>query len=142
MSYPTRNVKQSSSRFMTVTWDSQNVNCCVKQSVYWPGLNDQLEQLILNCQLCLKYLRSKKKHDTYSALGQEVPIFPWTKIATDIFHYEGNSYLLLVDYTSHFPIVRKLRSMTAQHIVDHIKQIFAKYGCPHTLVSDNRTLLC
>ena len=111
---------------------------CVKQSVYWPGLNDQLEQLVLNCQLCLKYSRSKKKHDTYSALGQEVPIYPWTKVATNIFHFEGNSYQLLVDYTSHFPIIRKLKSMTAQHIPDHIKQIFAEYGWPDALVSDNR----
>ena len=103
-------------------------NLHAKQLVPWPGLNDQLEQLVLNCQLCLKYSRSKKKHDTYSALGQEVPIFPWTKVATNIFHFEGNSYLLLVDYTSHFPIMRKLKSMTTQNIADHIKQIFAKYG--------------
>ena len=47
-----------------------------KQAVYWPGLNDQLEQLVLNCQLCLKYSRSNKKPDTCSTLGQEVPIFP------------------------------------------------------------------
>ena len=106
--------------------------------MYWPGLNDQLEQLVLNCQLCLKYSRSKKKHDTYSALGQEVPVFPWTKVATDIFHFEGNSYLLLVDYTSCFPFMRKLKSMTTQHIADHIKQIFAEYGWPDALVSDNR----
>ena len=33
--------------------------------------------------------------------------------------------------------MRKLKSMTAQHIADHIKQIFAKYGWPNTLVSDN-----
>ena len=110
---------------------------CAKQAVYWPGVNDQLEQLVLNCQLCLKYLRSKKKPDTYSALGQEVPIFPWTKVATDLFYFEGNSYLLLVDYTSWFPVVRKLMSMTAHHITDHIKQIFAEYGRPDTLVSDN-----
>ena len=32
-----------------------------KQTVYWPGLNDQLEKLVLNCQLCLKYSNSKKK---------------------------------------------------------------------------------
>ena len=109
----------------------------MKQSVYWPGLNDQLEQLVLNCPLCLKYSRSKKKQDTHSALGQEVPVFPWTKLATDIFQFEGNSYLLIVDYTSRFPIMRKLKLMTAQHITDHIKQIFAKYGWPNTLVSDN-----
>ena len=108
-----------------------------KQAVYWPGLNDQLEQLVLNCQLCLKYSRSKKKPDTYSALGQEVPIFPWTKVATDLFHFEGNSYLLLIDYTSQFPVMRKLTSMTAHHIANHIKQIFAEYRWPDALVSDN-----
>ena len=110
---------------------------CAKQAVYWPGLNDQLEQLVLNCQLCLKYSRSKKKSDEYSTLGQEVPIFPWTKLATDLFHFEGHSYLLLVDYTNQFPIVRKLTSMMAHHIADHFKQIFAEYGWPDTLISDN-----
>ena len=107
------------------------------QSVYWPGINVQLKQLVLNCQLCLKYSRSKKKQDTSLSLGQEIPLFTWTKLATDIFHFEGHSYLVLVDYTSHFPIVHKLKSMTALHIADHIKQIFAKYGWPNTIVSDN-----
>ena len=32
-----------------------------KKTVYWLGLNDQLEQLILNCKLCLKYSHSKCK---------------------------------------------------------------------------------
>ena len=93
---------------------------------------------MLNCQLCLKYSRSKKRQDTNLSLGQGIPLFPWTKLATDLFHFEGDSYLLLVDYTSPFPIVHKLKSMTAQHIADHIKQIFAKYGWPNTIVSDNR----
>ena len=31
------------------------------KTVHWPGLNDQLEKLALNCQLCLKYLQSKCK---------------------------------------------------------------------------------
>ena len=87
-----------------------------KETVYWPGLNDQLEQLVLNCQLCLKYSKSKKKGSLHTALGHEVPPVPWSKVATDIFHYESQPYLLIVDYTSRFPIVRKLKSMSAQHI--------------------------
>ena len=47
-----------------------------KETVYWPGLNDQLEQLILNCQLCLKYSRSKDKSTPHTALGHEVPPVP------------------------------------------------------------------
>ena len=71
------------------------------------------------------------------SLGQEIPIHPWTKLATDIFHFEGESHLLLVDYTSHFPAVCKLNSMTAQHVINHFKCIFSEYGWPDTLVSDN-----
>ena len=108
-----------------------------KETVYWPGLNDQLEQLILNCHLCLKYSRLKDKGSPHTDLGHEVPPVPWSKVATDIFHYESQPYLLIVDYTSRFPIVRKLKSMSAQHVTEHFKSIFSEYGWPDTLVSDN-----
>ena len=65
-----------------------------KETVYWLGINEQLEQLILNCQLCLKYSRSKNKDTPPTALGHEVPPVPWSKVATDIFHYESQPYLL------------------------------------------------
>ena len=109
----------------------------VKETIYWPGLNDQLENLIINCQLCLKYSKSKNKSTPPTALGHEVPAVPWSKVATDIFHYESQPYLLVVDYTSRFPIVRRLKSMSAQNITEHFKSIFSEYGWPDTLVSDN-----
>ena len=96
-----------------------------------------MEKLILNCPLCLKYSQSKHKQPSNMSLGQEIPIHPWTKLGTDIFHFEGESYLLLVDYRSHFPVVCKIYSMTAQHVINHFKLIFLKYGWPDTLVSDN-----
>ena len=38
----------------------------VKETVYWPGLNEQLEKyLILNCPLCLKYSQSKCKQPSH-----------------------------------------------------------------------------
>ena len=108
-----------------------------KETVYWPGLNDQLENLILNCQLCLKYSKSKNKNTLPTALGHEVPVVPWSKVATDIFHYESQPYLLVVDYASRFPIVRRLKSMSAQNIAEQFQSIFSEYGWPDTLISDN-----
>ena len=108
-----------------------------KETVYWPGLNDQLEKLVLNSELCLKYSHSKCKQEPSLSLGQEVPLYPWTILATDIFHFEGASYLLVVDYTSRFPVVCKLTSMTGQHITTQCKLIFSKYGWLETLISDN-----
>ena len=66
-----------------------------------------------------------------------MPLYPWSKLATDIFHFEGVSYLLVFDYTSRFPVVHKLTSMTGQHIASHFKLICSEYGWPETLVSDN-----
>ena len=71
------------------------------------------------------------------SLGQEIPAFPWIKLATDIFHFQGDSYLLLVDYTSRYPIICKLTPMTAQHMIGHLKVIFSEYGWTDTIVSDN-----
>ena len=71
------------------------------------------------------------------SFGQEIPLHPWTNLATDLFHFEGASYLLVVDYTSRFLVVHKLSSMTGQHVANECKLIFSEYGWPETLVSDN-----
>ena len=108
-----------------------------KDIVYWPGLNTELEDLVLNCELCIKYSTAKCKLKPSLALGQEVPLCPWTKLVTNIFHFKGASYLLIVDYTSCYPVVCKLTSMTGQHIASQFKLICSEYGWPETLVSDN-----
>ena len=102
-----------------------------------PGLNEDLEKLILNCELSLKYSYSKCKQKPSTSLGQEILVNPWTKLATDNFCFESSSYLLLLDYTSRFQVVHKLSSMTGQHVVNQCKFIFSEYGWPETLISDN-----
>ena len=71
------------------------------------------------------------------SLGQEIAAFPLTKLATDIFHFEGDSYLLLVDCTSRYPVIWKLTSMAAQNVNGHLQVIFSEYGWPDAIVSDN-----
>ena len=108
-----------------------------KDMVYWLGINDQLEKLVLNCELCLKYSNAKSKQAPNRSLGQEVPIYPWTKVAIDIFHFENESYLLVVDYTSRFPIVHKLTSTMAQQVASQMRLIISEYSWPETIVSEN-----
>ena len=64
-------------------------------------------------------------------------VVPWTKLASDIFHFQNDSYLLIVDFTSRFPVVCKLKSMTAKHVASHFTQVFSEYGWPDTLLTDN-----
>ena len=92
---------------------------------------------MLNCQLCLKHSQAKRKPKPTPSLGQEIPIVPWTKLASDIFHFQNDSYLLIVDFTSPFPIVRKLKSMTAKHVASQFSEVFGEYRWPDTLLTDN-----
>ena len=104
--------------------------------MYWPGLYDKLKDLITNCTTCLKFSAQKPASNKQHA-GHKIPTQPWSKLTSDIFHFEGDSYLLIVDYTSHFPVIRKLNSMTGKAIAHHMQSIFSKYGWPNTLVTDN-----
>ena len=61
----------------------------------------------------------------------------WFKLAADIFHFVGASYLLIVDYTSKFPIVCKLTSMTGIHVANQCKSVFFEHGWHVTIISDN-----
>ena len=100
-------------------------------------LYEELKELVTNCTTCLEFSSrkpncvSRKQHARH-----KIPVNPWSKLASDIFHFEGNSYLLIIDYTSIFLITRKLSSMTGKAIAHHIQAIFAEYGWPDTLVTD------
>ena len=52
----------------------------------------------------------------------------WTKLVTDIFHFQGASYLLIVDYRSRFLIVYNLSSVTGVHFANQCKLLFSEYG--------------
>ena len=75
--------------------------------------------------------------DQPDILGQEIPTRPWVKLATDIFTFNNQNYLLIVDYMSRFPVIRHLSNMTAKMVAEHTKAIFSELGIPKTLVSDN-----
>ena len=71
------------------------------------------------------------------SLVQDIPLHPWSKLVTDLFHFESASYLLIGVYTSKFPVVCKLSSITWQHVANQCKLIFSEYGLPDILISDN-----
>ena len=71
------------------------------------------------------------------SLGKEISIHLWTKVATDIFYFDAASYLLIVDYTRRFPVVRRLTSTTVQHVAGQMNLVFSEYGWPETITSNN-----
>ena len=73
---------------------------------YWPNVNKEIEEMVKNCPTCLEFAPQKPKIKKKDMLHHEVPVTPWTKLATDIFHFQGSNYIIIVDYTSKFPVVK------------------------------------
>lgn len=104
-----------------------------KTSVWWPGLSQQLKSLIDNCSECTRDAKNTKE----PLIPTSLPDYPWQKVATDLFYLDGEDCLVIVDYFSHFPEVKKLKSTTTQSVVNTLKETFARYGIPEVVRSDN-----
>ena len=55
----------------------------------------------------------------------------------DFFEPKGSMYLLVVDYYSRFVEVQKLSSTTSTSVIMHLKPLFARFGIPAEMVTDN-----
>ena len=58
-------------------------------------------------------------------------------MASDLFYWKGEHYLVVVDYFSRYPEVIKLKSTTSSMVIEALKAIFSRHGIPETFVSDN-----
>lgn len=105
-----------------------------RESVYWPGLNKDIETLISECETCQKH-RSKQTKEPMIAM--ELPTAPWQKVGMDLFNFKGKDYLVVIDYYSNVPEMALLTNMSSACVITHAKSVFARHGIPNTVVSDN-----
>ena len=105
-----------------------------KMCVYWPNINDSIEQLVKDCSVCNKFSRSNQKEPL---LQHPVPMRPWEKIGADYFTIGTQDYLLIVDYFSKYSEVIPVTSKSADATVQVMKTIFARHGISTSVIADN-----
>ena len=66
----------------------------------------------------------------------EVPQGPLEKIKADFFESESTNYLLIADYYSQFPNIRRMGSTMTNATIDVMKQVFSVYSVLKIVVSD------
>ena len=114
----------------------QGVTKCrarAQQTVWWPGLGSQIQDLVRNCSKC----RQSRHQPPEPLITSEFPKLPWEKVATDLFHFNSATYLLIVDYFSRFIEVAKLSTQSSLEVIRHTKSVFSRHGIPREVISDN-----
>jgi len=71
-------------------------------------------------------------------LSSALPERLWQKVTSDLFYWQGQTFLLAVDYFSRYVELAPLKNGTgASEVIVALKEMFTRHGIPDVLVSIN-----
>ena len=64
---------------------------------------------------------------------------PWQLLGADYFHFDRSEYLVVTDYYSKMPIIRRIPApqCNASKTISVLKELFTEHGIPEVLCTDN-----
>ena len=105
-----------------------------KTTVYWPNINQDIENFVNNCEVCQQALPSQSHEPLHQ---HPIPERAWQVLGTDLFNWNNKDFLIIVDYYSKFSYIRKLSTTTSAMVAEQTKQILSESGIPQRVISDN-----
>ena len=105
-----------------------------RQVLFWPGMSARIEETVAACALCAEHSRANAKEPL---IPMEIPERPWAKVGADLFEFNNQHYLLIVDYFSKGPEISKLDNLSAKNVISYTKSQISRNGIPDELISDN-----
>ena len=105
-----------------------------RDSMYWPRMTTELKEYISKCDICLSHraLPCKEPLMQHEFVGR-----PWYKVSADLCELPGRTLLIISDFFSNFIEVERIHQVTTRGITKALKPMFARYGVPSVLMSDN-----
>ena len=103
-------------------------------TVYCPGLDNNIDNLIHKRQQCKEHLPSNIKEPI---ILKERPTRPFQEIAIDLCSYAGQDYLITVDCYTNWPHIIPMRhATTTSQITVALQQGFCRTAIPDIIWSD------
>ena len=115
----------------------QGINSCLQRAreyIFWNGYTNDIKETVEKCGLCQENASSTGIQYRYVS---DIPPHPWHTLGSDLFYFKRQDFLVLVDYFSKFPVVRKLPNSTTEVVKKELHAIFLEFGIPFVLRSDN-----
>ena len=106
-----------------------------KELIFWPNMHSQIEEMVSNCPTCLQFCISNAPKELM--ISHEFPEFVWQVVAAHLFQIDAEHYLFVLNYHSRYFELEKMSSTTCPEVISRIRAIFARFGIPEKVVSDN-----
>ena len=102
---------------------------------FWPGMSKEIENMIRDCHIC-SARKSKSSNSKQWAPWPEARR-PFQRVHIDFGEINGKPFLVLVDAFTKWPEIIATPDMTEPTLINCLRNVFARFGIPETLVSDN-----
>ena len=103
--------------------------------LWWPGLDKDIEQLAQSCQACLSI---EQAPPPVSLCPWTWPSQPWQRVHIDFAGpFLDKMYFLVIDAHSKWPEIFEMTQTSTTRTIAILRHLFAKYGLPQQIVSDN-----
>lgn len=102
--------------------------------VWFPNLDVEIENLTKKCDACVLHSNNAPKSQISP---WPWPKAPWERIHIDFFDFRRKNYLVILDAYSKWLEVFEMSSITSTLTIQALRRVFATFGLPITLVSDN-----
>ena len=115
----------------------QGISKCRERAntaVWWYGIGASIKNMVQKCEHC-QVQRSAQHREPLKTTT--LPNGPWVRIGVDLFYFKGDTYLVAIDYYSRYLELVYLSESTSQGVVSKLKCMFARWGIPKEMVSDN-----
>jgi hypothetical protein len=106
-----------------------------RSTVFWPGMTADIRKLCEECTVCAKWSNRKQECPLKPT---EIPPSPWHTLGMDNFTVGGVDYLLIIDYLTKYPVIRR-SGHSARETIRICKEIFAENGIPTQIIADRGT---
>lgn len=102
---------------------------------WWPGIDEAIEAECRACRVCAAVADAPPAHEPRC---WSWPDRPWSRLHLDFLGpVAGVMYLVVVDSHSKWIEIERMNSTTASGVIQNLRNLWARFGLPKQVVSDN-----
>ena len=115
----------------------QGISKCRQQiqSVWWPAISKDVGNMVTQCSVCCK--THFQPAEPLMSPSHWFPDYPRQRVSSDLFEWNKQKYMLVIDYYSWYVEIARLSTATSHDVINHLKTIFVCHGIPESFTSDN-----
>lgn len=102
--------------------------------IWFPNLDKNIENMAKTCEACLLHSNNAPKAQI---VPWPWPNKPWERIHVDYFDFKRKNFLVILDAHSKWLEVFEMSTINSNSTIKVLRSLFARFGLPITLVSDN-----